>query len=143
MTHSQVFRHQSILRLHDVVVIVVWKARAQAIGWLGRFPRAERVRHDNEVAIGVKRLSRPEKFPGEVGVEHVRPRSRRAMQDQHRLPGRRTDDRVIQLQFGQHLACVEAKVPDYPLSLIWSRIACGPYRQSERANYKSARNTQE
>src|SRR5206468_117278 len=87
--------------------------------------------------------TRSEKFPGEVGVEQVRPRSRRSMQDQHRLPGWRADRRVIQLQLGQHLACVKAKVPDYPLTLIWSRIICSPHRQSEQTKYKSARNTRE
>src|SRR5215470_63364 len=139
MAHAQVFGHQSILRLHDIVVVVFREARAQAIGWLGRFPGAERVRQDDEVAIGIKRLSRPEKFPGEVGVEHIRSRSRRSMQDQLGLPGRRADGGVIQLQLGQDLARVEAKVPDYPLTVIWSRIVCSPYRQGERAKYKSPR----
>ena len=49
----------------------------------------------------------------------------------------------MQPQLGQHLGCVEAKVPDYPLTLIWSRIICSPQRQGEQAKYKSARTTRE
>ena len=102
--------HQPVLRVDHVVVVVLREVRAQPVGWLARLAGADRVGNDDVVAARVERLAGAEQLAREGRRQHARGRTRRAMQDQDRLAGRRADRHVVDAQLGQHLAGVEAEV---------------------------------
>ena len=100
MRDPQVLFHEPVLRGHNVIVGVVGKSCAQAVGRFGRFTGSERIGQDDVVMGGVERLPRPEKLPRETLGQEPRGGASRPVQDQHRLARWRSNRRVMQLQFG-------------------------------------------
>lgn len=129
MLHTQALGQQPVLRLHHVIVVVARELRAQAVGGPGGLPGAEGVGQDEVVAAHVERLARPEQLVGEVLGKHARARAGGAVQDQHRLARRRAYRAVVQLQLGEHLARMKAKVARHPVALLRLGVVRGERRQ--------------
>jgi hypothetical protein len=117
--------HQAILRLHHVVIVVFRKTGAQSVGGLGRLPRPDGVGQNEEVRGGVERLTRPEKFAGEVRAQKSATGAVGTMENQNRLTSARPHCYVVQAQFRQRFASVKTEVADHPVAFDGGRVIGG------------------
>ena len=122
MLDAEPLGDQPVLRRDHVGVVVEREFGAQPVGRLGRFPGADRVRQDDEIFRGVERLARRRTARRRRPRQETGAGASGAVQDQHRLAGRRADRRIVQPHFGHHLAGVEAEVLGDPVALLRRRI---------------------
>src|SRR5262245_4667473 len=72
-----------MLRVHHVVVRVVWKPRVHSVARLARLAMADAVGKDDEVARGVERRAGAVEDPGEVRAQELRAGARGAVENEH------------------------------------------------------------
>jgi hypothetical protein len=131
---------EPVLREHHVVVVVARELRAQAVGRLRGVAGADRVGKDEEVLRRVERLPRAEQLAREWRRQHADSRPGRAVQDEHRLAGRRTNGRVVDSQRRNHLAGVKAKVGRSPVRFLRCRKVGGQReRRADQCDSEKAR----
>ena len=110
MFDAKAFRHQPVLGIDHVVVVVLREFRLQPIRRLGGFAGTERIRDDDEVLFRIERLALAEKLASKTRREHGLRRACCAMQDQHRLAGGLADSLISHADFRQCFTRMETEI---------------------------------
>jgi len=107
MIDMQVLCKQRVLRRDHVAVIVMGKARVQAVAGLRGFPVADAIREDDEILRGIEQSAGLEQHIGELRAQELVTVSASAMQYDNgvcraplRIQLRRTQRDVVQMKLG-------------------------------------------
>jgi hypothetical protein len=85
----------------------------------------ERIGKDDEIFLGVERLSRPEQFAGKGRRQHAHSRTAGAMQNDNRNSFPFPDRPIVKADLGKNLAGMKAEVARNPVAFFRSGIVRG------------------
>ena len=124
-----------MLRADHVVVVVVGKLHAEAVGGLGGLAVADVVGEDEEVFGDVEGLAGAEEDVGEDGVEQGVGVAAGAVEKEDGVVDvaggvavRRAESEVVEVQLGEGFAGAEAEVMDVEASVLDGPVSRGVMR---------------